>query len=97
MRLGALLLLAAVASSAGAQTCRKLEFAEIDSLSKDQLLTMRCQYADALNDRRVGVNDAVRCASELPRFDRVIARKNALPEPATARINAACTRQPPRL
>ncbi len=96
---GALLLLG-LAAGASAQTCAKLEFAELDAMRREELLAMRCQYAREMNNpayyaaRGPGLTIANRCAQEATRMDRILARKYAVKatdqDAAQREISALC-------
>lgn len=89
---------------AQAEPCAKLEFAELDSLPKEELLRMRCQYLDQMLDpglnigTRWGLAVANRCATETGRMDRILARKYALKNtgdpaiPYFVEVSAMCNR-----
>jgi len=87
MRLFIILLLVAAFPTA-AQVCPALEFAELDAMKADELLTMRCQYRDdrqKVHESGLGTqslrgntyvwNITVRCSDEMARMDRIIVRK----------------------
>jgi hypothetical protein len=95
---------ALVASVASAQ-CRPLEFVELDSLARDDLLAMRCQYYDDWRSLMPGLSDANlrnaqavlrsmnRCSEELTRIDRILARKYSIPgdtQAVTVEVNRRC-------
>lgn len=91
-----------LAGAACAEPCAKLEFAELDSLPKDDLLRMRCEYNQQMLDPQLlkagsyGLGVANRCAAETGRMDRLIARKYQLKNkgsdevPYFAEINGMC-------
>lgn len=92
-----------VALPVAAQTCTRLEFAELDSLPKEELLQMRCRYDARMIDPKLlgagqyGAAEAQKCAEEAVRMDRIIARKYQLKNkgadpaiPYYLEINAMC-------
>ncbi len=74
-------MLALVTATAQADPCAKLEFAELESMPKEDLLKMRCEYTQKMLDPELykagnwGLNVANRCATESSRMDRIIGRK----------------------
>lgn len=100
MRSAAFVLLLAAASAQG-QICQRLEFAELESLSKEELLKIRCDYQKtafdpAMLQNRAGLAVANRCASETERMDRILARKYQLKATGDAvylEVNALCRKQ----
>jgi hypothetical protein len=59
-----------VTAAHAAAPCAKLEFAELDSMPKEQLLQMRCEYV--VRGYKLGSNS---CSEETIRMDRIIVRK----------------------
>jgi hypothetical protein len=71
------------------EICQKLEFAELESLSKEELLRLRCDYYDnelqaidleykSVISGKNGVyweSASTRCDEELTRMDRVLTKK----------------------
>ena len=95
-------MLALVTATAQADPCAKLEFAELDSMPKEELLRLRCEYNQQMLDPNLlqagkwGLNVANRCADESARMDRIIARKYQLKNkgddsvPYYVEINGLC-------
>lgn len=86
----AALMFFALAAGAQGEPCAKLEFAELDSMPKEELLQMRCDY------ERQFLAGYMRCSDEVSRMDRVIARKYQLKNkgdpdlPYYVEINGLC-------
>lgn len=87
------LVLLAASTAAGAQ-CTRLEFAELESLTPDQLLRMRCDYQIAMYQAIDSASQASKsstlaanavlargnaCAVEIGRMDRILARTLNIP------------------
>ena len=68
-----------VAMPARAEGCQKLEFAELDSLPKAELLAMRCEYATTsdllLGTGKAGRDKISQCEDQIERMDRILIRK----------------------
>src|SRR4029077_11088108 len=99
MRYFLFLCLALLSTLANAAVCPKLEYVELDSLSREELLEMHCQYrADMMHlatggPSAVNFNLADRCAEEMSRTERIVARKYAIKSTGAQRIkdtNALC-------
>ncbi len=75
------------AGVASAAPCPRLEYAEMDAMSTDDLLTLRCEYSATMYEIvskvntgsvREGIyflNLSEQCAQEANRMDRLLARK----------------------
>jgi hypothetical protein len=94
------LCLVVLSAAAHADVCYKLEYAELDSLPREELLQIHCQYRDdmqkfAASGSTANMNLANKCAEELNRSERILARKYGLKSTGDARIrevNAMCSR-----
>lgn len=94
MRLTSRLLLAVLilfSENSLAEVCQKLEFAELDSFAKDELLQVRCEYRRQGRVYLLNLSDiqtSVRCSDEQMRIDRILSKKLGLtPEGALFNID----------
>lgn len=86
----ALALACCLLSAAAHSQCARLEFAELESLTPEQLLRMRCEYYGSMLEATNAASAASRtsmaaanamltrsngCAVEVSRMDRILARK----------------------
>jgi len=101
-----LLLALLVALPASAQICPALEFAEMDAMSAEELLPVRCKYRenmlvlsdsmkpkDDLRQAQLALLAANRCSDQITRMDRILARKYAIavkPDDVYMEISKRC-------
>jgi hypothetical protein len=89
-----------VLSSTAGATCTKLEFAELDSMSKDELVKMRCKYekeSDAPHHPEAGLavhtrelDALIYCNEQIQRMNRILLRKYFPGEEGRKQLGATC-------
>jgi hypothetical protein len=83
-----------ISENSSAEICNKIEFAELESFSKDELLSMRCKYYDLMlatinkayislktgtGEHEIYQNISMKCADEQRRMDRILINKHKIP------------------
>jgi len=86
-------------TNAVAEICPKLEFAELDSMPREELLEVHCRHGDAAlrlaaSNSQQNMRLATKCAEEADRTERILARKYGVKSTGDARtreIDAMCS------